>query len=414
MSGEAPGISGAIGATARPWEGRHWSVSPHNFAGPIAVPPRPVQLHDVTIRDGEECADLVFTVDDKVRIAEALAHLGVKRTELFLTVPGWYEAVRAIMARRLPLDLYVTWDGAKTPRVLDLGVRHVMVWYRASDVYQRHVLGRERAALLAETLEAVRTAKGLGAYVNFFMPESTRMELGQLRDTVAAAVQAGVDAFTLVDSLAITRPAALGYLVREVKAVTDRPVEVHCHNDYGLATACVLAAYEGGADALNCSINAVGYRAGNAAMDEVAVALEALYGVDTGLRLELLPWVAQLVSEITRIPIGYFKGVTGGGAMRVEQWGASARLSAAGQRRAAFAFEPELVGRSPEVLVGKWSDLGAVEKHLADLGLTATAAQLATLLRRCQESSLAAHRPLNEGEFLALARAVGATEEDGR
>ena len=91
-----------------PWEGAHWSVSPHNFAAEIAPPGRPVQLHDVTLRDGEECADLAYSVDDKVRIAEALARLGIRRTELFLTVPGWYESVRAIMARRLPFDLYVT------------------------------------------------------------------------------------------------------------------------------------------------------------------------------------------------------------------------------------------------------------------------------------------------------------------
>jgi len=101
------------------WEGPHWSVSPHNFAEEIAIPPRPVQLHDVTLRDGEECADLAYSVDAKVRIAEALALLGVRRTELFLTVPGWEAAARAIIARQLPLDIYVTWDPAKTPRLLD-------------------------------------------------------------------------------------------------------------------------------------------------------------------------------------------------------------------------------------------------------------------------------------------------------
>lgn len=391
-----------------PWEGSQWSVSPHNFAAEIAPPGRPVQLHDVTLRDGEECADLAYTVEDKVRIAEALARLGIRRTELFLTVPGWYETVRAIMARHLPFDLYVTWDPAKTPRVLDLGVRHVMVWYRASDIYQRHVLRRERAELLNETLDAVQDAKARGAYVNLFMPESTRMDLDQLRGTVIAAGQAGADAFTLVDSLAICRPAALGFLVGKLKSFTDRPVEVHCHNDYGLATACVLAAYEAGADALNCSINAVGYRAGNAALDEVTLALETLYGVPTGLRLDLLPEVSRLVVAITGIPIGYFKGVTGGGAMSVEQWGATARLTEDGQRRAAFAFEPELVGRTPRLVVGKWSDLGAIEQRLADFGLTATPEQLADLLQRCQEAGLAAHRPLTDSGFLTLARTVGA------
>ena len=396
-----------------PWEGSHWSVSPHNFAGEIAPPGHPVQLHDVTLRDGEECADLAYSVDDKVRIAEALARLGLKRVELFLTVPGWYETVRAIAARRLPFDLYVTWDPDKTPRVLDLGVRHVMVWYRASDVYQRHVLRRERAELLDEALAAVRDAKARGAWVNLFMPESTRMELGQLRDTAVAAEEAGADAFTLVDSLAICRPAALGFLVRKLKEYTARPVEVHCHNDYGLATACVLAAYEAGAAALNCSVNAVGYRAGNAALDEVALALEVLYGVRTGLRLDLLPEVSRLVAEVTGIPRGYFKGVTGEGAMSVEQWGATARLEAAGERRAAFAFEPELVGRTPRVVVGKWSDLGAVEKRLADFGLGATAEGLEQLLRRCQEAGVAAHRPLADAEFLTLAHAVGATAAEG-
>jgi isopropylmalate/homocitrate/citramalate synthase len=391
-----------------PWEGPRWSVSPNNFDPEIAPPGRPVQLHDVTLRDGEECADLAYTVEEKVRIAEALATLGVKRTELFLTVPGWYEAARAIAARRLPFDLYVTWDAAKTPRVLELGVRHVMVWYRASDLHQRHVIGRSRAELLDEALRAVRAVKEQGAHANLFMPESSRATPEQLRETVVAAEQAGADAFTLVDSLAICRPAAIRLLVSRMKSWTSKPVEVHCHNDYGLATACVLAAYEGGADALNCSVNAVGYRAGNAALDEVAMALEALYGVRTGIRLELLTWVSQLVSEITGIPLGYFKGVTGGGANAVEQWGATARLERAGRRASAFAFEPEAVGRVPRVVVGKWSDAGAVEKRLAELGLSATAEQVGQILRRCMETGLALKRPLEDGEFLGIARDEGA------
>lgn len=360
------------------------------------------------MRDGEESADAAFTVGDKVRIAEALAILGIRRTELFLTVPGWYEAVRAIMARQLPLDLYVTWDGDKTKRVMELGVRHVMVWYRSSDVYQQHVLERDRPALLASALEEVREAKARGAYVNFFMPESTRLQLDILRETAVAAEQAGVDAFTLVDSLSICRPAAMSFLVRKLKSFTSKPVEVHCHNDYGLGVANVLAAYEAGADALDCSVNALGYRAGGAAMDEVAVALEALYGVRTGLRLELLPWISQLVAEITGIPIGYFKGVTGGGAMRYEQWNATAKLEAAGQRRAAFAFEPEWVGRVPQVVIGKWSDAGAVEKRLADLGLQATAEQIADILHRSRQMGVAVHRPLTDAEFLQIARQAGA------
>src|ERR1044071_5932516 len=98
----------------RPWEGPRWTVSPHNYAAEIARPTHRPELHDVTLRDGEEAADVVYTTQDKVRIAEARALAGVKRYELFVTVPGWYEAVRQLMARQLPMDLYVTWHPGRT------------------------------------------------------------------------------------------------------------------------------------------------------------------------------------------------------------------------------------------------------------------------------------------------------------
>jgi 2-isopropylmalate synthase len=331
--------------------------------------------------------------------------------ELFLTGPGWFEAVRGVMQRvaaGLPLDLYVTWDAAKTPRVLELGVRHVMVWYRCSDVYQQHVLRRSRAALLDEALAGVRAAKQAGAHVNLFMPESSRLSLDLLRDTIRSAEQAGADAFTFVDSLSICHPSAVRNVLGRLKSFTAKAVEVHCHNDYGLATACALAAYEGGADALHCAVNGIGYRAGGSSLEELALGLEALYGVRTGVRLDRLAALSRLAAELSGIPVAYFKGVTGTGATRVEQWGATARLIAGGQRRAAFAFEPEAVGRTPEVLAGKWSDAAAVEKKLADLGLTATGDQVQQILHRTHLAGLTRKRPLTDAEFLAIALACGA------
>jgi isopropylmalate/homocitrate/citramalate synthase len=393
------------------WVGPHWSVSPHNFNPAVAITPRPVALHDITVRDGEECADVAYTVDDKVRFAEALASVGVRRMELFLTVPGWFESVQEVMARvsaGLPIDLYVTWDGAKTPLVLDLGVSHVMVWYRCSEVYQRHVLGRPRQALLDEALAGVRAAKAAGAHVNLFMPESSRLELDVLQNTVKAAEDAGADAFTFVDSLSICHPSAVRFIVSQMKSWTQKLVEVHCHNDYGLATACALAAYEGGADALHCSANGIGYRAGGSSLEELALGLEALYGVRTGVRLDQLQRLSEVAAEISGIPIAYFKGVTGRGGTRVEQWNATSKLIAAGERRSAFAFEPEAVGRRPEVLVGKWSDAAAVQKKLAQIGLSASAAQLTEVLERCRQRGLTLKRPLNDSELLEIALAAGA------
>lgn len=194
----------------------------------------------------------------------------------------------------------------------------------------------------------------------------------------------------------------------QLKSWTKLGVEVHCHNDFGLAVANVLAAYEGGADALNVSVNGVGYRAGNAALDEVVLALEVLYGVDTGIRLELLPELARLVEEITGIGNGYFKPITGRGAFSYEQWGATAALEAGGARPYGFPFEPEVVGRSPRLVVGKWSDIGAVARKLAEFGLSAAPEQMQRILVRTQMAGVAVHRPLKDDEFLAIAHGEGA------
>ena len=394
-----------------PWSGAHWAASRHNYAPEIAVPPHPVAIHDITVRDGEESADLAYRVEDKVRIAEALNRFGIRRMELFLTVPGWLESIRAILRRHLELELYVTWQPGRVERALDLGVRNIMVWYRIGEVYQRHVVKRDQSELLDEMLRSVRSAREAGASVNLFLPESTRATLEHIIRAAQLAEQAGASAVTVVDSQGVARPAAIGYLVSQLRSATQLAVEVHCHNDFGLAVANVLAAYEAGATALNASVNGVGYRAGNAAMEEVVMALEVLYGVRTGLRLDLLPELSRLVEEITGLPNGYFKPVVGKGPFSYEQWSATAALEAAQARPYAFPYEPEITGRSPRLVIGKWSDIGAVKQKLTEYGLTASPEQLRAILFRSQAAGMAHHGPLGDDVFLAIARGEGAMPE---
>lgn len=384
-------------------ESPRWVASPHNFDAEIAIQPRPVDLHDLTLRDGEEAADLAFTTADKVRLAESLARLGIRRTEVFLTVPGWQEVIRGILERQLGLDLWVTWQPGQVERALELGVRHVMVWYRIGNDHQKHVARRERAALFDEMLASVRAAREAGAEVNLFMPESTRADLPHIIEAARAAEEEGARYVTVVDSQGVARPRAMTHLVRQLKRATGLKVEVHCHNDFGLAVANVLAGYEGGADVLQVSLNGIGYRAGNASMEAVAMALEALYGVRTGLRLDLLHETCALVERMTGLANGYFKPVVGDGAFRYEQWGPIAAYTAAGERRQAFPFEPEVVGRVPELVIGKWSDKAAVVQKLVEYGLQAGPDQIARILRRCQRRGAALGRPLYDDEFLAIA-----------
>ena len=387
-----------------------WVASRHNFDPAIAVPPRPVELHDLTIRDGEEAADLAYTTADKVKLAEALARLGIRRTEVFLTVPGWQEVIRAILARKLGLDLWVTWQPDRVREALDLGARHVFVWYRIGNAFQALVDGRERAALFDEMLKQVRAAREAGCVVNLFLPEATRADLDHITEAAQAAEHEGATYVTVVDSQGVARPAAIAMLVGHLKAHTKLMVEMHCHNDFGLAVANVLAGYEAGADVLQVSLNGVGYRAGNASLESVVMALEVLYGVDTGVRLDLLYDTCKMVEAMTGLANGYFKPIVGDGAFRFEQWTMADRFTAAGERRYAFPFEPEVVGRVAEVVVGKWSDKQAVIQKLRDYGLSASAEQIAKIQTRSQRLGAAKGRPLHDDEFLAVAEAVGVTE----
>jgi isopropylmalate/homocitrate/citramalate synthase len=244
--------------------------------------------------------------------------------------------------------------------------------------------------------------------VNLFLPESTRASLEHITAAAQAAEKEGASAVTIVDSQGVARPAAMTYLVRHLKQVTNLEVEVHCHNDFGLAVANVLGGYEGGADVLQVSVNGIGYRAGNASMESVIMALEVLYGVDTGVHLDRLPELCRLVEEISGLPNGYFKPIVGAGAFRYEQWSATKAFEEGGARPYAFPFEPEVVGRVPELVIGKWSDTGAVIQKLAEYGLSATPEQLKRILLRSQRTGAALHRPLSDDEFLAIGLDEGA------
>jgi isopropylmalate/homocitrate/citramalate synthase len=312
------------------------------------------------------------------------------------------------LRRKLPLDLYVTWHPGRVERVLDLGVRHIMVWHRIAEEHQRYDIRRSRKELLDLAADQIAAACKAGCVANLFIVEGSRAPLDQLKEAVLVGKQAGASAVTVVDSYGVARPAVVGFLVRQVREWSGLDVDVHCHNDFGLSTANVLAAYEAGAIGLNVAVNGLGYRAGNAPLDEVAMALEVFYGVDTGIRLELLPWLSKLVEEITGIPLDYFKPITGKGAFSVEQWKTASAMEAAGVRSFAFPFEPEVVGRSPRVVVGKWSDVGAVAKKLTEYGLTASPEALSSILVECQRAGIAHHRPLADDEFLAIASRHGA------
>ena len=162
---------------------------------------------------------------------------------------------------------------------------------------------------------------------------------------------------------------------------------------------------------LQVSVNGIGYRAGNAAMEAVAAALQMVYGAETGVDLTRFPEICREVAEISGITNGYYSPIVGEGAFRYEQWRSIRAFEDAGERRQGFPFEPEVVGRSPELVIGKWSDTGTMVQKLADYNLAATPDQLARILKRSQRAGAARHRSLKDYEFLVIAEEEGAADK---
>lgn len=398
------------------WQTDNWWVSSHNFDPEVRgkmAPSERVTLHDVTLRDGEECSGLVFSVEDKVAIAEALLALGITRLELGVFTPRGLEAAKRIAQMPFRDGVYIcTSPSAKSEfsLALDSGVSGITLIAPSSDVWISTLYDSTRQAMLEETLRGLREAKARGLRVTLFLADTARADLAFLKEMVVAGVGEGADEVGLVDSLSLCHPPAMAYLVSLMKSWVDVPIAVHCHNDYGLATANALAGWSAGASVLHVAVNGIGYRSGNAALEEVALALRALYGAEAGIRYEKLHSLSTLVQQRTGLPVAYNKPVAGEGIFTFERYAGLGKAVSKGVPQAVLPYLPSFVGRHHQIVLSKWSDLAAVENKLAELRLAAPAARLEALLGEVKRLALLEKRPVTDQEFRKMVLARGGAE----
>ncbi|MCI0621520.1 MAG: hypothetical protein L0387_07605 [Acidobacteria bacterium] len=389
-----------------PWKTDRWWVSPLNFSPEVwdpFEPPPSVEFYDVTLREADECAGAILQVEDKVQIARALNAAGVQRIEVGLITPNSYNALEAILKAGFEHKVYAAGkliDPDKLERAIGCGVRRITVGIRTSDLFIETILGKTRAGLLESARSTVGLAKDRGLYVNLFLADAPRSDLEFLEAIVReATTQWGVDAVTVVDTLGFTHPQAFGYLIGKARQWCRVPVEAHCHNDFGLGTATAISGYLAGASVLHVSVNGVGYRAGNPALEEVAASLQVLYGVDTGVRLESLSELSRLVADRSGLALAYNKPLVGLGAFAYEQWGDLRKWQASGLGPAGMPIDPAVVGNSPQFVLSKWSDPAMLDRKLSELGLEADGPTREILLRRAKEFVYAHQRPVENTDL---------------
>jgi 2-isopropylmalate synthase len=349
--------------------------------------PSRVQVFDTTLRDGEQSPGVALRVEEKVRIAEALADLGVAVIEAGYPAVsrGETEAVKAIARLGLPSKVCALsrCERGDIDRAVDAGVDWVHVFIATSELHMKYKLRMTPEEVYSRAVEMVEYAKSRGVTVHFSCEDATRSERSFLLKVYKGAAEAGADSVDIPDTVGVAIPEVMKELVREVRGVTGLPVAVHCHEDMGLATANTLAGVEAGAEMVHVTINGIGERAGNTSLEEVVLALETLYGVRTGIRLEKLASVSRLVSRLTGMVVQKNKAVVGENAFSHESG-----IHVHGVINNPATYEPvmpEVVGKRRRIVLGKHSGTHAVLEVLKQHGFNLSPEETRRVLDRVKE-----------------------------
>jgi isopropylmalate/homocitrate/citramalate synthase len=372
-----------------------------------ALDPQPhvtVGLYDTTLRDGEQTVGVVLTPEHKLAIARALDASGVDRIEAgFPRVSADDErAVREIAAAGLRAEVwgFSRAVAADVEALLETGVRASVIESPISDA-KLEALGVSREKMLDRIRAAVSHATASGVRVAFFGVDSSRADLDFFDRVYEAAVEAGAAEVVVVDTIGIATPEAAAFLVsRTVDRVGPGiPVHWHGHDDFGLATAAAVAAVQAGATWVQGTINGMGERAGNADLVEVALALEALYGIPTRLDLTQARSLSRVVAEAAGTPLPPWKAVTGDALFTRESGAVAAQFH---DPPAIEPYASDLVGAERGIVLGKKSGIDSVRIALERLGLDVPEEQHAELLAEVKRLGTEQRRLVTDDELRAF------------
>ena len=366
-------------------------------------PRGPVGLYDTTLRDGEQTLGVVLEPEQKLEIACLLDELGIERIEAGFPRVSEEDAraVRLIADAGLNAEIWGFSRAvlADVEALVEIGVRATVIEAPVSDLKLK-AYGVDRDEMLERIRKAVAFAASHDITVAYFGVDGTRADLEFLERVYTTAVEAGAREAVVVDTLGIATPEAAAYLVERVSGWVDVPIHWHGHNDFGLATAAAVAAVQAGAKWIHGTINGMGERAGNANLAEVALALDALYGVRTNLRLARAREVSARVAELSGYELEPWKPLVGETLFRRESG------AVASQFHDPPSIEPyaaDLVGAERSLVLGKKSGLDSIRIKTAELELDVPEDKHAELLARVKQLGTEKRGLVSDEEFRQLA-----------
>jgi isopropylmalate/homocitrate/citramalate synthase len=402
-----------------PWKSDKWFTSPWNFADEVKAThnfAKNIKFHDVSLRDGEQQAGLVFNKDQKVALAEKIAEVGFQRIEAGMPAvsPQDAAAIKEIVKRNLGPDIFAFSRCMKpdVERAVECGVKHIVIEIPASEHILEHAYKWPLEKAIELSIEATLYAKENGLYTVFFPIDGSRADMDTFLDIIQRVETEGhMDALVCVDTFGGLAPSASAYLIKAVKQrINNKPIEVHFHDDYGLGSANTILALAAGADVAHTTISGIGERAGNAPYEDVALALLTMYGIDTGLKYEKMYDLSVYLQELTGLNVRQNQGIIGADIGKIES-GIIVDWYKNAYEEAPLELSPYLLPLTGhpdfEIVIGKNSGLTTVDMYLDQLGMKAEdAEQRMAILMAVKAKSFENSGLLTVDEFAEVATNV--------
>ena len=348
------------------------------------IPPR-IEIWDETLRDGEQMPGVHFSPEEKLRIATALSDIGVSVINAGIPIVSDEEARAVRLVASAGLKAHVLAAARTVPSDVDAviksGATHIAIFVAASRVHLKFKLKMSQSEVHAASVRCVQQAKDAGLHVAFVTEDTVRAPFAFVERLYRDVQEAGADRLVVADTVGIMTPLTFRWYLSEFqRRVKPKDLSVHCHNDFGMASANTLTAIECGARAPHVCVNGIGERAGNAALEEVVLGLETLYGIRTGIKTEKIHELSRLVEELSGVPVAANKALVGYNAFSHE-----AGIHTHGVLAHALTYEPlqpGVVGRQRKMILGKHTGKAALAEKLKERGISTSDPLLLELLRR--------------------------------
>ncbi len=369
---------------------------------------RKVTIVDTTLRDGEQTAGVVFANEEKILIASMLSDLGIDQLEVGIPTMGGdeKEAIKEIVRRNKRLSnpkSIMAWNRAVISDIeqsIDCGVDAVAISLSVSDIHIKHKLNTSREWVIENMVKSVEFAKKNGLYVSVNGEDASRADRNFLVDYINAAKQAGADRFRYCDTVGIMEPFKIRNEIEYLYNTTGFNIEMHTHNDFGMATANAIAGLLGGASHVGVTVNGLGERAGNAALEEVLMALIYVYGCKTDIDTRKFREVSEYVSGASGRFLPKWKAIVGENTF-VHESGIHAD-GAIKDPKNYEAYDPAVVGLERQIVIGKHSGRASIINKFKEYDIKLTDQQAKDILEIVRATTVRLKRSLFDKELVSL------------